>query len=144
MENKEKETVMGIDYGNRNIGLALGRDGYVTPLKIIAGAHTMTAIHEIIRMGMENKVSRYVVGLPITDTGKETKQSIENRKFGKMLRILSKKPVVYFNEYASTQEASAQQAYFGHSDSRRSLSDHVAAAIILKRFFDESPKHVSS
>jgi len=127
---------LGIDYGERNIGLALGRKGFVSPLTIVSGANSMTAVHEIARLALENKIEKFIVGIPLTGDGKETKQSLATRKFVKLLKIVSKKPVEFVNEFDSSQEAQAQKAFFGVSAKRNTLSDHVSAAIILNRFFE--------
>lgn len=134
---KSEPVYLGIDYGERNIGLALGRKGFVTPLSIISGANTMTAVHEISRIALENKIEKFIVGLPLNGDNKETKQSLATRKFVKILKIVSKKPVEFVNEYSSSKEAHAQKAFFGISTKRSTLSDHVSAAVILTRFFED-------
>ncbi|GIW69281.1 MAG: putative pre-16S rRNA nuclease [Patescibacteria group bacterium] len=129
---------LGIDYGGRNIGVALGKDGYVTPLKIIDGKNQNSAIAEIIRIALENKVEAFVMGLPLTAEGKETTQSLKNRHFAKLLKIKSRKKVLFCNEEGSTQEALDSLIATGASSRKRRYSDNVAAGIILKRFFQES------
>lgn len=131
------ETVLGIDYGDRNIGVALGKNGFASPLSIVQGTNIMTAIHELTRLALENKVSKFVVGIALTSDGKETQQSLEIRKFAKMLKIISKKPVKFVNEFDSSNEAHADRAFYGVSTRRNAPSDHVSAAIILKRYFEE-------
>lgn len=132
----QEDVFLGIDYGERNIGLALGRNGYVSPLSIVPGANMMTAVHEITRLALENKVSKFIVGIPLTGDGKETQQSLATRKFVKLLKIISKKPAIFVNEFDSSKEAQAEKAYFGVSAKKAALSDHVSAAIILRRFFE--------
>lgn len=129
---------LGIDYGASNIGVALGKDGFVTPLKIIDGKNRNLAISELIRLALENKVESFVIGLPLTGDGKETAQSLKNRHFAKLLRIKSKKKVIFCDEEGTTQEALGSLIDTGSPSKKRGRSDNVAAAIILKRFFQES------
>jgi len=134
------KSYIGIDYGTSNIGVALGKNGFVTPLKIIRGKSTNAAISELIRAALENKAEAFVMGLPLTAEGKETAQSLTNRKFAKLLKIISKKPVIFANEEDSTQEALQSLTIQKSTVRRRAYSDDVAAAIILRRFFQEEPK----
>ena len=132
------KTFLGIDYGTTNIGVALGKDGFVTALKTIDGKSQNTAISELIRLALENKVETFVMGIPLTPEGKETAQSLQNRHFAKLLRIKSKKQVLFCNEEGTTQEALGSLIATGSSIKRKKYSDDIAAAIILKRFFQEA------
>jgi putative holliday junction resolvase len=138
-KNKIDEAyLMGIDYGEKNLGLALGRAGYVAPLKVIDAKHTQTAFHEIMRIALQNKVVAFVIGLPLNADGKDTKKSLEVRKFANRLKIFSKKPVHYQNEYASTIMAIDEMVDFDISQKKRNTKDHFAAALILKQFYNEN------
>ncbi len=131
------KSFLGIDYGASNIGVALGKDGFVAPLKIVDGKNQNLAISELIRLALENKAESFVMGLPLTNDGKETAQSLKNRHFAKLLRIKSKKKVIFCNEEGTTQEALGSLIAAGAPSRKRAYSDNVAAAIILKRFFQE-------
>lgn len=133
------KSYIGIDYGRSNIGIALGKNGFVTPLKIVSGKSQNGAISELIRAALENKAAAYVMGLPLTVDGKETAQSLANRKFAKLLRIISRKPVIFTNEAESTQEALESMTIQKSTGRRKAYSDDIAAAIILRRFFQETP-----
>ncbi len=136
-KNFEDLIFMGIDYGERNIGIALGRNGLATPIKIIPGKNIPTALHEISRMAIENRISKFVVGLPLDHQGKETKQSLATRKFVKLLRIYTKKPVDLQNETGTSREALAVSIDSGIPMTRRALLDHVSAALILRHYFED-------
>ena len=141
--NKKKgvatdKSYIGVDYGRSNIGVALGKNGFVTPLKIISGKSQNAAISELIRAALENKAEAFVMGLPLTGDGKETAQSLTNRKFAKLLKIISKKTVIFTNEADSTQEALQSLTIQKSTGRRKAYSDDIAAAIILRRFFQET------
>jgi len=131
------DTFIGIDHGEENTGIALGRNSLVTPLEVISSKSDGTLIHTIIKLGMENKVAGYVTGLPLTVDGKETKQSIRIRQFAKLLRVMSKKPVFFQDEHGTSREAIREAMGTGISPSRRKSNDHLSAALILRRFFSE-------
>ena len=54
-KNSYEEKILGIDYGEVNIGLAFGINNLVSPLKVISGRNANTAISEISRYILENK-----------------------------------------------------------------------------------------
>lgn len=140
-KSKQKEDfLLGIDYGETNIGLAFGRNGLVSPLKVINGKNTNTAIVEISRLLRQNHIQKIVMGLPLTAAGKETKQSLEVRKFAKILKVLTKMPVELYNEHMTTSNALNEAIMMGYSQKSRQETDHLSAAIILKSYFNENSK----
>lgn len=136
-KNINKKTLIGIDFGHKNIGVSLGKNGLVSPLKSISGVNQNTAIHEITKLGLINKVDEFVVGLPLSFEGKETARSLEVRKFSKLLKILSKKPVTFHNEFNTSQEALKEAIDIGIPAKRRLANDQIAAALVLKRYYEE-------
>jgi len=132
----DTEILMGIDYGESKIGTALGRNDLVMPLNEINGKNEMSAVHEITRLVMENKVSRIIMGLPVTADGKDTYQARKVRRFSKLLKAVSKKPIVFSNEYRTTKE-SMEEGYDKNLLVRGNHEDTLAAALILKRYYNE-------
>lgn len=137
-KNQKPLKLIGIDYGRTNIGLALGTNGFVLPLEIIPGKNIEEAIHKIIRIAIENKVSKFIVGIPLTAEGKDTPQSLKTRAFVKKLKLLGKKPVGFQNEFGTSKEALGEAITLGTPQSKRRANDHLSAALILKRYYNES------
>jgi len=132
------DMVLGIDYGSNNIGLAFGKGEVVAPLTVISGKNDNTAIKEIARYTAENKVRKLVMGLPLTAEGKDTPQARKIRKFGKLLKIKLKLPLEYVNEFATTKESVLMSIQTGMSQKDRRIVDHLSAALILKRYNENS------
>jgi len=128
---------LGIDHGDTNIGLALGNNGLASPLKIISNKNQATAINEISRIIVENKIGTLVVGLPLSPDGKETKQSLKVRKFAKILKTVAKRPVVFQNEDYTSINALEEAIELDVSKKKRKTNDHLAATLILKRYYSE-------
>jgi putative holliday junction resolvase len=142
MPTKNKKDIksvylMGLDYGNKNVGLALGRNGLVAPLKTLDATNFQTAFTEIMRLAIQNKVQEFVIGLPLNADGKDTPKSMEVRQFANKLKIYTKKPVNYQNEYATTVHALDEMVDFDISQKKRGTKDHFAAALILKQYYSE-------
>ncbi len=139
MKTKSIEnTVLGVDYGGSNIGLALGRNGFSMPLHVISAKNESLALQEIGKITYENKVDKIVMGLPLTAENKETEQSLLVRQFAKKLKIQLKKPVEFVSEYLTSQTALEGSISMGTSQKGRGSIDHIAAAIILKNYYDKN------
>lgn len=136
---KDSETVLGIDYGEATVGIALGCGGAVTPVKSVEAKNIQNAVNEIVRLALENHAAKIILGLPLNYDNKETPRSIKTRQFAKLLRIRLKKPVVFVNEYKTSIYASEEAIELGVSKKRRRILDHISAAVILKKYFEEGP-----
>ena len=130
--------ILGIDYGEVRIGLAFGRNGFVSPLTVISARNEMTAMHEIIRIALENKADLFVIGLPLGYDQKETLQSNKVKLFAKRLKIISKKPVEFVDEYNSTNEGLENALGEGINKKSRHTTDQYSAGVILKSFYESS------
>ena len=104
-EDKKSANVLGIDYGENNIGVARGNNGIVTPIKEIPAKDFNSALHEINKLIIENRAELIVMGLPLTADNKETKKSLVVRRFANTLRAITKRPVVFQNEFGTSKEA---------------------------------------
>lgn len=135
--NESLPNDLGVDYGESNIGVALGNNGLVTPLKIISNKNRNTALYEIGKIVVDNKIGRLVLGLPLSPEGKETKQSLKIRKFAKFLKMKTKRPVVFQNERDTSIDALEEALDIDVPKKKRRTNDHLAAALILKRYYNE-------
>ena len=134
-----EEKVLGIDYGKSNIGLAFGINNLVSPLKVISGKNTGSAISEISRYIIENKVDKMIIGLPVGADGKETPMSRKVRRFSKLLKIRTKMPITFVNEYRTSEESVTEAINLGISKKRRRSIDHLSAALIIKEYYSKLP-----
>lgn len=130
----DSEMLLGIDYGDANIGLAIGRGDLVNPLHVIKNTNEIDSVKEINRFVIQNKIDRLIVGLPLGVDGKETPQARKVRKFAKLLKIRTKRPVEFVNEFLSTQNAIRESVELGMPKRSRSKVDHLSAALILKNY----------
>ena len=134
--NNQSETFIGLDYGTSKIGVAIGRNNLVMPIDEIKNTNELSSVHHIIRIIYENKVKKIVVGLPVNVEGKDTIQARKVKKFCKLLKVISKKPIIFINEYHTTKD-SLQEGFEKRLLNKRKNEDALAAALILKRYFNE-------
>jgi len=128
-------TLLGVDYGKTNIGLALGRNGLTTPLEIIPAKNTENVLIKINRVVIENKIDLIVLGLPLTSDEKDTPESLDARRFIKLLKVNTKRPVEIQNEYGSSIKALEEAVELEVSEKKRKTNDHLAAAYILRLYY---------
>ncbi len=133
----KEETILSLDYGEANIGLAFGKNGFVMPGEVLSGKNEGTAIYDITRYIYENKVERVIIGLPLNLSGKETTQSRKVHRFAKLLKIKSKKPITFVNEYHTSMDSKTEAINLGISKKRRQKVDHLSAALILKEYYSK-------
>ncbi len=135
-ESKYKDKfVLGVDFGDTSTGLALGKNGVVAPAREVLSKDKMTAIQHIMRTVKQNKVTAVVVGLPLGYDQKDTPQSIEVRRFAKLLKTRLGIPIILIDEFGSSQEALADAIIEELPQKARRKVDSISASIILKRFF---------
>ena len=131
--------VLGIDYGERRIGLAISDPmGIIAkPFKILDRKITPDYISEIHDIAAAQDIHKIVVGLPITLKGKHSSQTQVVQDFIDKLRQTGKIPVVHIDERMSSVAAKRslqeQGVKTGHEKGR---VDETAAAIILQEYLD--------
>jgi len=136
-QQPQEQVLLGIDYGSGNIGLAFGRGGLTSPLRVISGKNDQVAINEICRIAIENRVTKIVFGLPLTLDGKETAGAKKIKRFSRLVSIALKLPVDFVTEYGTTGDSIEEAVRSGIPQKARRLTDHLSAALILKRYYDE-------
>lgn len=129
--------IVGVDFGETTTGLALGKNGAVTPVSSVESKDRMRAIQEIVRLAKENRASKIIIGLPLSYELKETKESIEARRFAKLLQTKIGIPVGFIDEFGSTKEAIHESLEEELPQKTRKRVDSISASIILKRFFSD-------
>jgi len=116
--------ILGIDYGKKRVGVAVGLRGVIEVRPVLQGRRKMVlaALADLCR---KEKVDQVVVGIS------EGRMARLTRKFAKELQSVLKLPVILFDETLTTQEA---QRLKGRKTKEL---DSVAAAILLERFWSK-------
>ena len=131
--------VLGIDYGDSRIGLAMSDPLKIiaSPFKTIRNEGNEKCLQVFQSLIKEKDVEAIVVGLPIGLRGQETVQTKKIREFANLLYAL-KLPIHLEDERLSSVSAEKsmiqQNIKTGHN---KGLIDQRAAAIILQQFLDK-------
>lgn len=135
--------VLGVDYGERRIGLALS-----DPLGMIASplptltrrAGKRPPVAAVARLAEENGVAAIVLGLPLDLSGEETGWTREVREFGERLGERTGLPVAYIDERMTSVRAERAVRSLGLPKGRREEKERVdaaAAVLILQAYLDQ-------
>ncbi len=123
--------ILGIDYGRRKIGIALGDGRLVEGLTVVRYEDEKKALEKIIKIIKKEKVNEIVVGVSEGQIGEES------RKFGEKLGEKVNLPVHFQDETLTTRDAQALSITAGiKRKKRRALEDAYSAALILQNYLD--------
>jgi putative Holliday junction resolvase len=134
-----EQRVMGLDVGERRIGVALSDPGrtLATPLTTIRAVPREQALEHIRRLVAEHNVVELVVGLPLTLRGEVGPQATLVQAFAAELERFLTLPVALFDERLTSAAAEQMLRELGVKPAKRKEQiDQVAAAIILQDFLD--------
>src|SRR5262245_19796312 len=131
--------VAGIDYGTVRIGIATADldVGIAGPYETYSRRGERQDAEYFRRLATEERIGRFVVGLPVHTSGHESQKSIEARAFGAWLHELTGVPVEYFDERYTSSEAEAMLLDAGLTKKRRKERlDQLAAQIMLTAYLE--------
>ena len=137
--------IAALDPGERRIGIAVSdpTESLATPLTTLERRSWAEDRERLCRLLRELGVELVVVGVPLNADGTEGEQARRARRFGRRLAAACGIPVVFWDEWLSTQEAQEALIAAGRRrKDRRARLDAAAAAVILQRFLD-SRRHAS-
>lgn len=129
---------LGIDYGERRIGLSFGDEiGVAVPLRAAAESTERARLEEISAVIKTRRVEELVVGFPFNMDGSSGFKAKEVDDFISRLEKLFGLPVHRVDERLSTQTATEHLPKGRNDELRRSGKiDSMAACIILQDFLD--------
>jgi putative Holliday junction resolvase len=133
--------ILGIDYGDRHLGLALS-----DPLQITAqplGTYILKS-EEIEnqkyfrRLVEEKQVEEIVVGFPLRLDGTEGTRAELTRNFAAWLSKATGKKVILWDERWTTRQALRNlQGFKGNFKKKKQAEDQMAAVIILEAYLEK-------
>jgi putative Holliday junction resolvase len=126
--------MLGIDVGEKRIGVAVNQGRVAVPLAIINHTNREDDIARVTQVARDEAATAIVVGLPLMMSGEEHEQARISRRFGERLARATKLPIVYSDERLSSADVHAARS--AHGNKRREHVDDLAAAVILQRYID--------
>lgn len=134
-------TFLGIDYGLKRIGLAIGQRFTTTanPLKVIN--NNKDTMNQLMQVIAEWQIDHIVMGLPLTMEGEEQTFTRQVKKFAHKLADQTKLPLSFCDERLTSYEAERgfqqQRQQQTRKAKHKSKLDAEAAALILQSWFNQ-------
>ena len=135
--------IMGIDYGDNRIGIAVSDEfGWTAQ-----GLDTITlensikkSLDKIVQIILEYGVERIIIGLPLNMNGTEGFRSQKTRDFAEKLGMRLKNKnieIKFWDERLTTVSASNTMKITGTKKSKKKKHiDKIAAVLILQNYLD--------
>jgi len=131
--------ILGIDFGDRNIGLAVSDALLLTAQAI--GRYRIQNKEEdkkyFLELVSKYEISEIVIGLPLRMDGSPGTRVEKTKKFARWLEGTLNLPIVFWDERLTTQQAlkilSQQKIHFRK---KKSLKDQISASLILSSYLE--------
>lgn len=121
--------ILGVDYGQRKVGLALSVGRLAYPFDVLRFKDEKELMAKLQAVIKEEGIEKIVIGVS------EGQMAEETRKFGKKLETVVKLPVEFFDETLTTKEAQDLAIEAGiKRKKRKALEDAYAACVILDNY----------
>lgn len=133
-------TLLGFDFGMKNIGIAVGQELTATanPLTAIKARDGIPDWSQIEKLLKEWQPDLLIVGLPLNMDGTEQEMTAAAKRFGNRLNGRFNIPVEWQDERLTTYEALDQMRIRSKMDSRqRSDVDQLSAQLILQSWLNQ-------
>lgn len=131
--------LLGIDYGEKRIGLAMANTVAKLPSPAGAILNSDALWEELGNFLTINDIQTIVVGLPRGLDGQETAQTAAVRAFGDKLATYTTIPFFYQDEALTSQKAQAELQERGVSYTKQDV-DALAATYILSDYLATHPE----
>jgi putative Holliday junction resolvase len=129
----------GIDFGTVRIGIAVTdpERRLASPLENYTRRGEAADAAFFKRLAEEERIVRFIVGLPIHLDGRESQKSSEARTFGEWLGQVTGLPVEFFDErFTSTEAERYLSAAKLTKKKRKARLDKLAAQILLTAYLE--------
>ena len=123
---------LGIDWGTKKIGLAIGSE---IPYELAILDNNEDVYEKIVKLCQQEKIERIVIGMPIMDSGEEGNFGDRIEKFARKLKEVAKRPIYFEPENLTTQTALELLKEKGASPEEiEQKVDQLAARLILEQY----------
>jgi putative Holliday junction resolvase len=144
VESGTRPRYLGLDIGNRRIGVAVSDELGLTAQPVLTLERRSSRredLRSLARLCRRYGVVGIVVGNPLYLSGEQSPQAAKNQIFAEELSALAGLPIHLWDERLTSHEAHQILYEAGHArQEHRKLVDQVAATLILQSFLDEQER----
>lgn len=131
--------LLGIDYGQKRIGLALAQGGMAFPLRTLVKTTRDRLFADLLAVIADEGVEAVVLGLPLDMEGKETLTTRQVLNFRDSLARRMDLPIHLVNEALTSFDARERLRQAGVPARRQAeMLDQMAAVCILETYLGNS------
>jgi putative Holliday junction resolvase len=133
--------ILGIDFGDKNIGLAMSDLLGVTAQSLGLYRRQGDGTDRAYFQGLveQHQIERIVIGLPIRMDGTEGSRAAKTREFAAWLENALGLPVVLWDERLTTREAfRILREQNASARDKKSRKDQISAALILAAYLESA------
>lgn len=135
---------MGLDVGEKRIGLAISTSGIISqPYLTIQNKDTNQSVDEIVSICFKEKVEKIIIGLPYLESSHENKQVKYIESFIDKLKAKINIPIIIIDEFLTSKEAERLIKASGQkniSSKNKEKIDQKSAQLILEDYFHQNQK----
>ncbi len=127
--------IFAIDYGERRIGLAISDETktIASPISAIRVKKETKIFEELKQIFIEREIEKVLIGLPLSLSGEDSKQTQTVREFAKIIKDMGDFDVELLDERFTTQTAMRELKKEGlNSRKSRQIVDSLVAQRILE------------
>ncbi|SHF26708.1 putative holliday junction resolvase [Marinitoga hydrogenitolerans DSM 16785] len=128
---------IGLDYGLSKTGIAISNS--ILKIATIKGTVNTNKLLSTLKNEIYTEGDAFVVGLPISMSGRFSKQTFETIDFSLKLKNLFKSDIFLIDERLTTQQSYSMTKNFLNSKKAKKAKDQNSALLILQKFLD-NPK----
>lgn len=135
---RERTRVCALDFGTARVGVALSDEmGFAHPRPPLDARSRRVLLEALARLTEEEKIARFLLGLPVDMSGFEGPAADRVRRFAEQLANTTGVEVELVDERWSTVEASRRLAEAGKRKKQAAQAvDGAAAAVLLQAWLD--------
>ena len=133
----QRHRKMGIDYGDKRIGVALSDLLCIisSPYEVFINKGEMESLNHLDKIIKENDVDEIAMGLPLNMDGSEGERAQLHREFGQKISDFSGVKVHFVDERLTSAEAEDILVSSGvRREKRKELIDKISAQLILQSY----------
>ena len=144
-ELNTSQTVIGLDFGDKNIGIAISDITYTiaTPIKTLKRKSIKKDIEELKIIFHDYNVGGIVMGLPLSLNGEENISTSKVRRFAEEIKKSTVLKIFFFDERFSSDVIFKELRKNSVTHSKiKSKIDQQAASYFLQGFLDTAKNNI--
>ena len=128
--------ILGLDYGEKRIGMAISDDRkrLAVGIDTIENTDADVFLEFLKKLCQKEEIDMIVIGLPLNLSGGKTKKTIEAQQFGLKIEDALEIPVEFQDERLTSRQA--EESLKGIKKDKEQI-DRVSAQLILQTYLDK-------